>query len=268
MARSRILHPGFFHNEDLLELSPLTRLLFEGLWTIADREGRLEDRPKRIKLAILPVDDHDIDQALSDLARSGFLLRYEVDGRKYIQISEFAKYQKPHYRESASVIPAPNTSIGERRPIIAQSSANDAPTSANVGASCLPVSVSVSVSDSVSEATPTSAVAPTTTPPAGPGPKSVGRFFLHRWQVEELITALGPHADDFDLDIWLDELTRKANAERITFPTRDGRWTWIQAQLAAEIKRRNLPTADVPPKALAEVRSTVPGVAATARYLD
>lgn len=138
-------------------------------------------------------------------------------------------------------------------------------------------SVSVSVSDS--EEPPTSAVHPPTTPPttqtqtttpptAGPGPKSVGRFFLHRWQVEELITALGPHADDFDLDIWLDELTRKANAERITFPTRDGRWTWIQAQLAAEIKRRNLPTADVPPKALAEVRSTVPGVAATARYLD
>ena len=44
MARARLLKPGFFTNEDLCELPAFGRLLFAGLWTIADREGRLEDR--------------------------------------------------------------------------------------------------------------------------------------------------------------------------------------------------------------------------------
>src|SRR5262245_4448792 len=61
MARARLLKPGFFTNEDLVELPPAARLLFAGLWTLADREGRLEDRPKRIKLAVLPYDDVDVD---------------------------------------------------------------------------------------------------------------------------------------------------------------------------------------------------------------
>jgi len=48
MARSRNIKPGFFRNEMLAECSPLARLLFAGLWCLADRFGRLEDRPKRI----------------------------------------------------------------------------------------------------------------------------------------------------------------------------------------------------------------------------
>ena len=48
MARARNIKPGFFANENLAECDPLARLLFAGLWCLADREGRLEDRPKRI----------------------------------------------------------------------------------------------------------------------------------------------------------------------------------------------------------------------------
>ena len=53
MARTRSIKPSFFDNEILGDLPPLTRLLFIGLWGIADREGRLEDRPKRIKKELL-----------------------------------------------------------------------------------------------------------------------------------------------------------------------------------------------------------------------
>ena len=49
MARARNIKPGFFKNEFLAEMPCEVRLLFIGLWTLADREGRLEDRPKRIK---------------------------------------------------------------------------------------------------------------------------------------------------------------------------------------------------------------------------
>jgi hypothetical protein len=62
MARARNIKPGFFANDVLAEIDPLGRLLFAGLWTIADREGRLEDRIKKIKAQILPYDDCDCDQ--------------------------------------------------------------------------------------------------------------------------------------------------------------------------------------------------------------
>ena len=39
MSRSRNIKPGFFKNEHLAECQPLARLLFIGLWTLADREG-------------------------------------------------------------------------------------------------------------------------------------------------------------------------------------------------------------------------------------
>lgn len=107
MARARNIKPGFFANESLVELPFSTRLLFIGLWTVADRAGRLEDRPKRIKMAVFPADDLDVDAALTELASAGFLIRYEASGAKFIQISAFDKHQHPHKDEKASIIPAP-----------------------------------------------------------------------------------------------------------------------------------------------------------------
>jgi hypothetical protein len=109
MARARNIKPGYFSNEFLAELEPLARILFAGLWCWADREGRFEDRPKRIKADILPYDDCDINKLLNDLmnAHEQFIIRYEVDGKRYVQIVNFPKHQNPHIKEPASIIPAP-----------------------------------------------------------------------------------------------------------------------------------------------------------------
>ena len=107
MSRIRSIKPGFFLDDDLAELAPLTRILFAGLWCIADREGRLEDRPKRIKAEVLPYDDHDIDKALQQLHEKGFIIRYEAEGSRYIQVTNFTKHQSPNIKEQASTIPAP-----------------------------------------------------------------------------------------------------------------------------------------------------------------
>lgn len=108
MARSRVIKPGFFYNEFLAELKFESRLLFAGLWTLADREGRLEDRPRRIKIDVFPWDDVDVDALLDELAKARFVLRYAVAGVRYIQIVNFAKHQQPHYREMASSFPPPD----------------------------------------------------------------------------------------------------------------------------------------------------------------
>jgi hypothetical protein len=106
--RSRGIKPGFFKNEDLAELEFGTRLLFIGLWTMADREGRLEDRIRKIKIELFPADNVDIDAMLVQLHGAGFVHRYVIDNKGYIQIINFKKHQSPHMKEPPSTIPAPD----------------------------------------------------------------------------------------------------------------------------------------------------------------
>lgn len=105
MPRARLLKPSFFTNDALGEVEPLGRLLFAGLWCLADREGRLHDRPRRIKAEVLPYDQVDVNHLLDELARRSFVVRYEVSGQRYIQVTAFSRHQRPHHKEPPSIIP-------------------------------------------------------------------------------------------------------------------------------------------------------------------
>lgn len=109
MSRSRNIKPGFFKNEAIAELPYEFRLLFIGLWCEADREGRLEDRPVKLKMSLFPADALDVNAGLCALQESGFIFRYESSGKKYIQVVEFKKHQNPHFREQMSQIPSPES---------------------------------------------------------------------------------------------------------------------------------------------------------------
>lgn len=106
MARSRNIKPGFFTNDVLGELPPLARLLFAGIWTLCDRAGRVEDRPKKIKAEVLPYDSCDADPLLQMLSEKGFITRYEVGGVRVIQVVAWEKHQNPHIKEAESTLPA------------------------------------------------------------------------------------------------------------------------------------------------------------------
>jgi hypothetical protein len=105
--RARAIKPGFYKNEALVECSLMARFIVPGLWMMCDRAGRMEDRPKRIKMELLPADDADMDALLDELARCQHLIRYCVNGKRYIQIVNFSKHQSPHVKEAASIIPGP-----------------------------------------------------------------------------------------------------------------------------------------------------------------
>ena len=105
MPRVRDLNPGFFLDDDLAELSPLHRLLFAGLWCLADREGILKDRPRKIKPQVLPYDECDVDAMLDDLHAGRFIYRYEVESVKCIGIPKFKRYQRVHWKEAESCLP-------------------------------------------------------------------------------------------------------------------------------------------------------------------
>lgn len=109
MARARNIKPGFFKNEVLGVADPLYSLLFEGLWVLADRAGRLEDRPLRIKGEVFPYRDGlNVDAMLNWLESNGFIRRYTAQGKKCILVLEFVKHQSPHKNEAESELPAPS----------------------------------------------------------------------------------------------------------------------------------------------------------------
>jgi hypothetical protein len=112
--RSRNIKPGFYKSEQLISCSRDARLFFPGLWMLADRGGKLEDRPIQIKIELFPCDDLDINALLKELSGANLITRYELDGKKYIKVNGFCKHQNPHYRERESEIPDPPETKAEQ----------------------------------------------------------------------------------------------------------------------------------------------------------
>lgn len=111
--RARLLKPGFFDDADLARLPMGARLLFAGLWCMADREGLLIDSTKKIAGDIFPHDANigadEVDAWLDELSPRQ-IVRYSVDGGNYIQIKNFSKHQTVNVKERASGIPKPSRS--------------------------------------------------------------------------------------------------------------------------------------------------------------
>lgn len=106
MARARNIKPGLFKNELLGVADPHLTLLFQSLWCLADREGRLEDRPLRIKAETFPYREKlCVNGYLTELQRLGFIVRYKVGDVGVIQVVNFKKHQAPHNTEKASELP-------------------------------------------------------------------------------------------------------------------------------------------------------------------
>lgn len=106
MARARNVKPSLFKNELLGIADPMLTILFISLWCLADKKGRLEDRPLRIKAETFPYRESlDINGYLTELQRLEFIHRYKSDGVSVIQIINFEKHQNPHHTEKDSELP-------------------------------------------------------------------------------------------------------------------------------------------------------------------
>lgn len=100
--RARNIKPALFKNELLGHADPIYTILFEGLWCMADRAGRLEDRPARIKAEIFPYRELDIEPLLKWLVDAKFIDRYTTKRGSVISVIEFLKHQRPHKNEPQS----------------------------------------------------------------------------------------------------------------------------------------------------------------------
>jgi len=108
MARARNIKPALFDNDELAENDPLGRLLFIGMWTIADFKGDFVWREKRIKAKLLPYDNCDIKKLAINLDKSGFIRFYSDGDEVYCNVTTFNDHQNPHKNEKlkGSDIPA------------------------------------------------------------------------------------------------------------------------------------------------------------------
>lgn len=84
---------------------------------MADREGRLEDRPLRIKAELFPYENCNVEKWLDQLSDLKFITRYEKLGVRCIQISNFHRHQTPHIKEPQSTVPAPDFNGTETIPV-------------------------------------------------------------------------------------------------------------------------------------------------------
>jgi hypothetical protein len=109
MARSRNIKPGFFKNEKLASLPAMDRLLFAGLWTVADREGRFEVRLQKIKGEVFPHEQVMLESCMEQLWHKDFICFYEVGNKHYGQVNNWERHQSPHHKEVDSILPAIST---------------------------------------------------------------------------------------------------------------------------------------------------------------
>ena len=97
MARIRTIKPEFPHSESMGAVSRDARLLFVLLWTIADDSGRLRGNSRLLASLLYPYDGDAgslLDGWLTELEAQKCLIRYEVGGHSYVQITNWTDHQK------------------------------------------------------------------------------------------------------------------------------------------------------------------------------
>jgi hypothetical protein len=118
MPRIRSIKPDFFKSEDVAALPLRARLLWIGLWTQCDDHGRYKDSARLIKGDVWPLDDvslRDIEEDLSILEQQRRLVRYEVDGKKYLVVVNWHAHQAIN-RPSRPKHPAPPLAMASADP--------------------------------------------------------------------------------------------------------------------------------------------------------
>jgi hypothetical protein len=92
----------------MARLSHSARLLYVGLWCLADDEGRGRLLPKQIEGEVFPNENVEFGPLWAELEALGRVTSYQVDGETFFHIPRFEDYQKPN-RKVQSRLPAPPT---------------------------------------------------------------------------------------------------------------------------------------------------------------
>ncbi len=98
--RIRTIKPEFWRSDDITALSREDRLLFIGLWSYVDDNGVGIDDYRRIAADLFAFEDDQkeirdfVREGLATLSRGLLIVRYEVEGTKYLHVASWKKHQR------------------------------------------------------------------------------------------------------------------------------------------------------------------------------
>lgn len=95
MARIRSIHPEFFTDDAVMEMTPWCQLMLIGIWTQCDDAGVFEWKPVVIKARVLPAADVKIADLMAEAVAAKAIERFDVNGIAYGVVRNFCRFQKP-----------------------------------------------------------------------------------------------------------------------------------------------------------------------------
>lgn len=104
----RILSDSIRESEDIDSLSYFEEVFFYRLIVSCDDYGCMDGRPKVLKSTLFPLKDlttRQVEAALHKLLTAGMVRAYEVQGRPYLQLTGWSRYQR--LRDSKHKYPTP-----------------------------------------------------------------------------------------------------------------------------------------------------------------
>lgn len=109
MARKRMIDPNIWVSEDFSKLSTLAKLVFIGMFSNADDEGRGRAKPIYLKSILFPYDEGirviDVDKTLSEIGSNMSVTFYSHNGNEYYVFDNWYKWQKVE-KPTPSIIPS------------------------------------------------------------------------------------------------------------------------------------------------------------------
>lgn len=125
MARIRSIKPEFWSSEQVMECSPIARLLFVGLWNFCDDAGNHVNSERTIKAQVFPGDDitsSDVRRMLDELSSNGLIAIYMHEGKEFLHVTGWTKHQRidrPTFKHppfSPDESPPPRRALDEPSP--------------------------------------------------------------------------------------------------------------------------------------------------------
>lgn len=131
MARKRMIDPNIWQSEDFSKLSTLSKLVFIGLFSLADDEGKGRCNPVYLRSTLFPYDEGirstDIDKTLSEISSNMSILFYSCNGSNYYRLTNWNIWQKidrpsdskiPNYDENSMNLLFDDNSTNVRRAVV------------------------------------------------------------------------------------------------------------------------------------------------------
>lgn len=111
MARIRSVKPELFTSVQVGRVSHSARFFFVGLFTQADKLGRIEWQPERLRALLFPYDVPvvDVEALAAELVSAKLVRFYDAGDAWVLEIPKFVLHQRPHPKEAESRLPAPPT---------------------------------------------------------------------------------------------------------------------------------------------------------------